>query len=411
MPQPYYPRWITPLLQQASQENPIVVLTGARQVGKSTLLLNAEPYRNWRFVSLDDIGTLNQAETAPESLWAGADTIVIDEVQKSPQLLSNVKLAVDRNPRKIRFMLSGSANLLLMKQVGESLAGRAIYFVLDPMTLGEIDRVPPSNLIERIFKGDWPEDEVIPEEPPDPTEYLLRGFMPRLLSLDSPPAWVRWWDGYIATYLERDLRQISQIEALPDFHRLMQLAALRTGQLLNQSEIARDAQISQPTVHRYLNILEATHLFERIPAYLQSHTTRLLKAPKSFWNDPALAVYLCGYYDIQTLSKSRELGAFFETLIYHHLRTLTRLMTPPAHIYYWRTLKGTEVDFVIEHGRSVMALEIKLTRQPRFGDADGLRAFINETPGASGGILLHGGKAIRRLDERIIAVPWTVLTG
>lgn len=410
-PEHYYQRWITPLLQQAIQDYPVVVLTGARQVGKSTLLRMAEPFRNWRFISLDDFDALNQAETAPESLWAGVDAVVLDEVQKSPNLLSAVKLAVDRNPEKMRFVLSGSANLLLMKQVGESLAGRAIYFVLDPMTRGEINEVPPPDLIERILRGEWPTDGTIDEEPPDPTHLLLRGFMPRLLRLEKPAAWIQWWDGYVSTYLERDLRQISQIEALPDFHRLMQLAALRTGQLLNQSELARDARLSQPTAHRYLNILETTHLFERLPPYLASHTTRLLKAPKAFWNDSGLAVFLCGYFDAQSLSKARELGAFFETMIYHHLRTLSRLMIPPAHIYFWRTVKGTEVDFVIEHGRSVIALEIKLSRQIRYGDASGLRAFLKEYPHASGGILIHAGSMIRRLDERIIAVPWTMLTG
>ena len=121
-----------------------------------------------------------------------------------------------------------------------------------------------------------------------------------------------------ATYLERDLRQISQIDSLLDFRRLMQLTALRSGQLLNQSELARDARISQPTTHRYLNLLETTHLFERLPAYLSSHTTRLLKSPKVFWNDTGLAVFLSGYYDIESLKQSREYGAYFETLIYHH---------------------------------------------------------------------------------------------
>jgi predicted AAA+ superfamily ATPase len=318
-PEIYYPRWITPSLQEASREHAIIVLTGARQVGKSTLLLNAEPFKDWRFHNLDDFDTLRQARQGPEALWASAEYIVIDEVQKAPEVLSAVKLAVDRHPGRLHFVLSGSANLLLMKHVSESLAGRAVYFVLDPMTLGEVHRTPPTDLLTRALAADWPGEERLNVEPPDPVPVMLRGLMPSLLTLATPPAWVRWWDGYVSTYLERDLRQVAQIDALLDFRKLMEFAALRSGQLLNQSEVARAAQLSQATVHRYLNLLETTHMFQRLPAYTASHTTRLLKTPKAFWNDTGLAVFLSGYYQEDDLRKSRELGAYFETLIYHHL--------------------------------------------------------------------------------------------
>lgn len=387
------------------------MLTGARQVGKSTLLLNAEPFRNWRFHTLDDFDTLRQARERPEALWAGVEQVVIDEVQKAPELLPVIKQAVDRHPRQIRFTLSGSANLLLMQRVSESLAGRAVYFVLGPMALGEINRVPPPDLLERALNRDWPADGRQASPPPDPLPLLLRGLMPPLMALESPQAWTRWWDGYVATYLERDLRQVSQIEALLDFRRLMELAALRSGQLLNQSEIARDAQLSQPTAHRYLNLLETTHLFERLPAYTASRTTRLLKAPKAFWNDPGLAVFLSGYFQAADLRAARECGAYFETLVFHHLRVLTRLMTPPGRLYFWRTQTGVEVDFILEHGRRVLAIEAKLTQQPTYSDAAGLRRFLAEHPKTAGGLLLHSGQEIRRLDENILAVPWTLVTG
>jgi predicted AAA+ superfamily ATPase len=189
------------------------------------------------------------------------------------------------------------------------------------------------------------------------------------------------------------------------------LVALRSGQLLNQSEVARDAQLSQPTVHRYLNLLETTHLFERLPAYAVSHATRLLKSPKAFLNDPGLAVFLSGYYDLADLRKAREYGAYFETLIYHHLRLLTRLMTPSGRLYFWRTREGTEVDFVIEHGRKVAAIEVKSTKNPGYDDTTGLRAFLEEHPTASAGLLIHGGRDIKRLGDKILAIPWPVLTG
>lgn len=412
----YHPRWVARQLKDAIKDASVVVLTGARQVGKSTLLQNEAPFRDWRFLSLDDYDTLRQANEHPEGLWAGVDCIILDEVQKAPTLLSAVKRAVDRKSPRVRFVLSGSTNLLLMKQVSESLAGRALYLVLDPFTLGEIQStqtapISPPDLLQHALVKDWPTERTLPEDLPDAMPLLLQGLMPPLLHLDTPQSWTRWWDGYVTTYLERDLRQVSQIDALMDFRRLMQFVALRSGQLLNQSELARDAGLSQPTVHRYLNILETTHLFQRLPPYLASRTTRLLKSPKAFWNDPGLAVFLSGYYDPADLRRAREVGGYFETFIYHHLRVLAGELTPPAKLYFWRTHTGQEVDFVLEHGRHVLAIEVKQTAQPGYGDTAGLRSFLAEHPEASGGLLLHSGREIRRVEENIVSVPWSQITG
>lgn len=407
----YRERWLTPLLQSAIQDHQIIVLTGARQVGKSTLLMNAEPFRNWRFHTLDDFGTLEQAHSNPESLWAGTTQVILDEVQKAPELLLAVKKAVDQYPGKFQFVLSGSANLLLMKQVSESLAGRAIYFILDPMSIGEMHSHPHPNIITQVLNGEFPGETTLERELPNPAEYILRGFMPPLLLLESSQSWTRWWDGYVATYLERDLRQVAQIDALLDFRRVMELAALRSGQLINQSELARDARLTQPTTHRYLNLLETTHLFDRLPAYTASHTTRLLKSPKAFFNDPALAVFLSGYYELEDLLKAREYGSYFETFIYHHLRILSRLMTPAGRLHFWRTLDGNEVDFVLEYGRKLLAVEVKLTNSLGYRDTAGSRLFLENHPKASGALIVYCGRQVKRLDEKIVAVPWSFLTG
>ena len=407
----YRERWITPLLQSAIHDHSIVVLTGARQVGKSTLLLNAEPFRSWRFHTLDDFNVLEQARSNPESLWAGTNQVILDEVQKAPDLLLAVKKTVDRNPGKYQFVLSGSANLLLMKQVSESLAGRAVYFVLDPMSVGEINNQPQPDILALALNGEFPQETSFAAVPPDPAESILRGFMPPLLGLESPQSWTRWWEGYVATYLERDLRQVAQIDALLDFRRLMEMTALRSAQLLNQSEISRDAKLSQPTTHRYLNLLETTHLFDRLPAYTASRSTRLLKSPKAFFNDPALAVFLSGYFALDDLRKAREYGAYFETFIYHHLRILTRLMIPSARLHFWRTIEGNEVDFVLEHGRRLLALEVKLADNLGYRDSAGLRLFLQKHPKTSAGLLIYGGKETKWLDEKIMAVPWSLVTG
>jgi predicted AAA+ superfamily ATPase len=407
----YYDRWLTPRLRSACEEHSIVVVTGARQVGKSTLLRRADPFSGWRYHTMDDFDTLRQVRENPTSLWVGAREVVLDEVQKAPELLPAIKRAVDEHPGRHRFVLSGSANLLLMGKVSESLAGRAVYLVLNPMTLGELHGQPPSTLLTDALAARWPEEGALSEAPPDPLPLLQRGFMPALLALKTPDSCLRWWEGYVATYLERDLRQMSQVESLVDFRRVMELLALRTGQLLNQSEVARDAGLSQPTVHRYLNLLEASHLFERVPAYLASRTTRLLKSPRAFWADSGLAVFLAGYYHSEDLAGARELGGFFETLIYQHLRVSSGLLTPRARLHFWRTQTGDEVDFVVEYGRRVLGIEVKMTDTPGYRHVGGLAKFLADHPQASGGILLHGGRVIRRLDEKIIAVPWSMLTG
>jgi uncharacterized protein len=407
----YLPRWITPLLVKALDDVPVLVLTGARQVGKSTLLLNEKPFNDFRFLSMDDYDVLRQANDRPQALWAGTDRVILDEVQKTPSLLTAVKQEVDRAPGRTKFVLSGSANLLLMKQVNESLAGRAIYHVLDPLTLGEINQTAPPDLILKILAGEWPKEGSVSEPLMDALPSIQRGLMPALLQLKSASSWVRWWDGYVATYLERDLRQVAQIDALVDFRRLMELLALRSGQMLNQSDLARDAGLSQPTTHRYLNLLETTHLFERVPAYTVNRTTRMLKAPKVYWNDTGLAVFLAGYFQEEDLRKAREIGNFIESFIYHHLRALAQLMTPPARLYNWRTQAGQEVDFVMEYGRKVLAIEVKQTSRPGYGDTIGLKLFMADHPDAVGGLLLHCGQDIRWLGERILAVPWTLVTG
>jgi len=164
----YYRRWLTPQLQAACEAHPVVVLTGARQVGKSTLLRRAEPFSGWRYHTMDDFDALRQVRENPASLWAGAHEVILDEVQKAPELLPAIKRAVDENPGRYRFILSGSANLLLMGKVSESLAGRAVYLTLDPLTLGEINMQQPPALLADILAGRWPEEAILAELPSIP---------------------------------------------------------------------------------------------------------------------------------------------------------------------------------------------------------------------------------------------------
>jgi predicted AAA+ superfamily ATPase len=405
----YKPRLLAAKLRKAAEAHPVVVLTGARQVGKSTLLQEEEPFKSWRYATLDDLDTLDQAHRDPAALWAGAEAVVIDEIQKAPRLLAEVKKTVDDRRRSIRFALSGSANLMMMRQVSESLAGRVILHSLQPMTPGEVSGREPTNALSKLLDGEFDLDEVTPPCTETLPALLVRGFMPPVVDLVATDAWVEWWEGYVATYLERDLRQLSQVASLTDFRRMMQALALRSGQMLNQTDVARDIGLSQPTVHRYVSLLETTMVLDRLPAYSVNRTKRLIKTPKIYWADPGLASFLASHHEPEALRSSREIGGIFETLILLGLRARAQLLTPRASICYWRTTTGKEVDFVVEQGRRTIALEVKLTASPRQADLSGLRSFLDEYPEARAGVLVHGGSSVRRMDEKIVALPWWMI--
>lgn len=230
--------------------------------------------------------------------------------------------------------------------------------------------------------------------------------MPPLLRLKEQKDILLWWEGYVRTYLERDVRELTQVESLIDFKKVLDSLAVRTGNVLNQSEVSRDSGVSQPTVHRYVKLLEVSNIINRVPSYFHSRTKRITKSPKLFFIDPALSIYLSGYYDEQSLRNARELGHFLETMIYMHLRIASELMAPKAKVFYWRTTSGKEVDFVLEHGRRLLVLEAKIKPNPTLSDARNLLNFIEENPQAIMGVVLHSGNATKWLHSKILSVPW-----
>jgi hypothetical protein len=400
----YKRRWMGQEVKSAIQTFPVVVVSGARQVGKSTFLQNE--FGNFKYLSLDDFSVLEQARVSPSSLWSDTSRIILDEVQKSPEIFRAIKLAVDRSQRKMRFLISGSSNLLLMKKVSETLAGRAVYFEMFPLTRSEIEGKSDT---PQHFLDMWKLDYTLREQNLkfiDPIPYLFKGYMPPLMFLTDRRNVSLWWEGYVKTYVERDIRDFAQIESLIDFKKVLDSLAIRTGNVLNQTEVARDSGISQPTVFRYLKLLEVSEIIKRIPAYYQSRTKRITKSPKLFFIDPGLSVYLSGYHDEDSLRDSRELGNFFETAVFLHLKVLSELMIPKANIFYWRTTTGKEVDFIVEHGKKLIAFEVKLTKNPAFNDAKNLLTFIQDYPQTLRGVLVHAGGSIKRLHEKIVAVPW-----
>lgn len=398
----YKKRLIGDKIKKAIDSFPVVVLTGARQVGKSTFL--KEEFPDFKYLNLDEFTVLEQAKIDPYSLWIGAEKVIIDEVQKCPEILLAIKNTVDKTQRKIKFILSGPSNLLLMKEISESLAGRAIYFEMFPMTYREITgNIEKINFL-RLWKDDFIEEETLGKINPIP--FILKGFMPPLLYINDLDSILLWWEGYIKTYLERDLRDLSQIENLVDFRKLMSVLAPRTGNIINQTEIARDIGLSQPTVYRYLKLLEILNIIRRVPAYFSSRIKRVIKSPKIFFIDPALCAYLSEYHDEETIKNARELGNFFETMVFLHLQVYSELLNPKGKLYYFRSISGKEVDFILEWRRKLLAFEVKLTENPTIKDIKNLIDFIEENPDSIRGVLIYTGDSIKYLHSKVIAIPW-----
>jgi uncharacterized protein len=383
---------------------PVVVVTGARQTGKSTLvrelLSEARPY-----YSLDDLDVRAQAERTPFDLLGRGERLVLDEVQRVPELLSAVKLAVDEARRPGRFVLTGSANLLLMRRVSESLAGRAAYLTLWPLARRERLGLGTAGVWTHLFElpvAAWPEWLAQQEAlRGDWREEARRGGYPTpALELGAAEDRAIWFDGYVRTYLERDLQQLSSIDGLVDFRRLMAALCHRLGQLVNQTEVGRDIQVPQPTVRRWLNLLETSYQLVRVPAYATNRTKRLIKTPKAYWCDTGLALRLAG--------ATAPAGAHLENLVLGDLLAWrdSRPSERPE-VYYWRTATGEEVDFVVERGADLVAVEVKATTRPRASDAAHLALFRREAgPAVRGGLLLHDGRDIERLGPDVVAVPW-----
>ncbi len=402
----YKKRWLADELRKYIDVNPVLVITGARQTGKSTLLLNEEPFKKWRYFSLDDLDTLEVAIKDPDKLLSIPENIVIDEVQKAPNLLHSVKKAVDKS-RERKIVLSGSSNLLLMRQVSETLAGRATYFILYPFTLGEWFGLKPVEWIFKIFDGNFPDPD-LEVQPMDPVDHLLRGFLPPVLLIERQESATKWWESYVKTYLERDLRELSRIVYLVDFRNLMELIALRSASILVETDLANSLDISQPTVHRYINLLEASNLFIRLRAYAKGKTVRIVKSPKGFYLDPGLAAYLAGVHSKDDLN-DEFMGKLFETLVMLHLKVIVSLKG--GELYYWRTIGGRarEIDFVIEYKGKLVGVEVKCSKSLGYRDVKILKNFLEIYPNAVAGIVLYMGTQVKYFAERILAVPWTAL--
>lgn len=399
----YFPRDISNAVKTALENMPVVVVTGMRQTGKTTFLRSQPDLSDRTYVSFDDFSQLEAAKSDPEGFITRDTPITIDEAQKCPEIFNAIKRSVDKDRIPGKFLLSGSANFSILKSITESLAGRSVYLALHPFNRREIHKKIKSPPFLQCFLSD-PDIRLNGSHPAVLTEEVFLGGMPTvcLRQVKEPAVWFR---GYEQTYLERDVRELSQVGNLLALRTLLRLAALRTGQLLSPSQLGRDAKLNATTTSRYLSLFEASFLITRIPPYLRNRASRLIKSHKLYVSDAGLACHLTGL-DPSTAPEGDPLfGALFETYAAQNLFSIINSRWQDASLHFWSIQGRYEVDFVIEAGRACVALEIKSGSRWQEKDLVGLRAFLKATPHCRAAILCYNGKKAVRLGEKLWALP------
>jgi predicted AAA+ superfamily ATPase len=328
----YLARALAPRLTQAARQFPVIILTGPRRAGKTTLLRACFPHA--AYYLLEDPDILGRVKSDPRAFLEEVRTpAIVDEIQNAPELFRYIRSEVDQRPRRYgQWLLTGSQEMGLMKGVTESMAGRAALFELLPLALEETPKVS-------LFRGGFP-------------EVLLK-----------PAAAETWFRSYLQTYLERDIRSLSAIRDLTTFRRFLALLASRIGQMLNYTELATPLGVSVPTISAWLGFLDITRQIILVPPFFENFGKRLTKAPKLYFTDTGLACYLLGLESAAMLRRSPFLGPLFESFVASELLKMQVNRGKRRELYYFRDRQGLEVDFLVSLGnRRVVLLEAKASQ-------------------------------------------------
>ncbi len=394
------PRTLASSLRRAAQVFPVVTLTGPRQSGKTTLVRHV--FRRHRYVSLELPDLRHLALEDPRGFLAQFDRpVILDEIQRAPELFSYLQVLVDEHPDWTgRFILTGSQNFLLLESISQTLAGRCAVLHLLPLSLAELQRrraLSLSTLGRRL-----------PPQRKPPKQSLLQtlwtGFYPRIHARELPPQ--QWLAAYYQTYLERDVRQVLNIGDLETFGRFVRLCAGRCGQVLNLSSLAADCGISHTTARRWLSVLQASFVVILLRPYHRNFGKRLIKSPKLYFLDSGLLCFLLQIRSPEELFQRAERGAVFECFVLSELVKNFLHRGEQPLVYFWRDSSGHEIDFLLELGSTLIAIEAKSgqTLVPEFFKNlhfwRGLPAQAS-TPTA----LVYGGDSAARHQQTVV-YPW-----
>ena len=349
----FYPRVAKERLVRLAAHFPAVVVTGARQAGKTTLMRDTFP--DHHYVSLDLPTTAAQAERNSDLFLAHHPApVLIDEVQYAPGLFRHLKSAIDEERHAMgRYVLTGSQHFTLMKGVSESLAGRCGILELENLSLHEIGSLSGIGADARSLAG-----------------LMARGQFPELWRVPGFPA-ADFFAAYLAAYLERDVRQILNVVSLRDFERFIRILAARSASLLNKSDIARDVGVAVKTIGDWLSVLQASGQIVLLEPWYVNFGKRLVKTPKVYFCDTGLLCFLLNL-DASTLLSSPSLGAVWETFVFAELRKLNAARRSPGNFWYYRDQRGVEVDFVLDSGGELSFMECKWEEEPDPRAARGL---------------------------------------
>jgi len=411
----YRKRFIESEIDDLFEIFPIVSLTGPRQSGKSTLIKHYISKKKipWVYISLDDREILLRIKEDP-ALFAHSinSNIAIDEAQKAPELFHALKQVVDAG-LKHKIILSGSANFLLLKSITESLAGRVGLLELQAFSIAEAYEYKSNSLIHKIIKHHSIKDlyetlmnsqlEKISDK--KLMNFILYGGFPKLIEL-KPEQKLKWFDRYISTYIERDLRDLSQVGNLDNFQKVYKLFAYQTAQILNLSNIASATGIDSKTVKHYLSILESSYQCKTLPAYFSKQRKQLIKSPKIFYTDTGLVNFHQRNVDLDSMLNRGGWGHILETFVYSELHKEAKDMSPKVDLYFWRTNNGAEVDFILSYGEKLYPIEVKAAAIINSYELKSLESFMEaEGTKVPFGIVFYRGDRISFFKENILGIP------
>ena len=403
-----FTRHIEALLAEALADTPVVLLNGARQTGKSTLVQALAARDGRRYLTLDDRVVLAAAKNDPAGFIAALNApVAIDEIQRAPELFLDIKAAVDRDRTPGRFLLTGSANILLLPELADSLAGRVQVLALWPLSSAEQASHALQNRADALFDGELSAHPFPAYSRADLTTTLLQGGFPEAAARHTARRRASWFESYLDTILQRDVRDLARLEQLSELPNLLQILATRSATLLNFAELSRSSGLTQTTLKRYFSLLETLFLVVRIPAWAHNPGKRLVKAPKVFLPDSGMLAWLSDMSPDKLQTLPGLPGALVETYVATELLKHLAFSQRGLSLWHYRTQADTEVDFVLEdrQGR-ITGIEVKAGASVDGSSFKGLRHLQDtESERFQRGIVFYGGSDLVAFSPQLLAVP------